>query len=266
MASPSSDTTRRVAIITGAAQGIGRGIAQRLAKDGLDLGLFDLPSCESTLEELASGFRQDFGTNVLTVYGDVSAEDDVKRLVDTVVQKLDELYAMIANAGICCWCELHETSSELVDKLLNVNVKGVFFCYKYAAMQLIKQGKGGRLIGATSIVGKRGSRGQSVYSATKFAIRGLTQSAAMDYGKYGITVNAYAPGAVDTPLRRRRQSARQGLPKGTWAGSVVKQYDNSLGRAGQPEDIAKVVSFLVSDDAAFITGQSLTVDGGKHFD
>ncbi|RDX54550.1 acetoin reductase family protein [Lentinus brumalis] len=264
-----ASSTKRVAIVTGAAQGIGRGIAQRLAKDGLHLGLFDLPNCKESLEELASSLREEFGTKVVTVYGDVSVEDDVRRSVDTVVHELGELYAMIANAGICCWCELHETSTDLVDKLLDVNIKGVFFCYKYAAMQLIKQGKGGRIVGATSIVGKRGSRGQSVYSATKFAVRGLTQSAAMDYGKYGITVNAYAPGAVDTPLLWKvdeDRCAHEGLPQGTWRNSVMKQYDNSLGRAGQPEDIAKAVSFLVSDDAAFITGQSLTVDGGKHFD
>ncbi|RPD65536.1 acetoin reductase family protein [Lentinus tigrinus ALCF2SS1-7] len=264
-----ASSTKRVAIITGAAQGIGRGIAQRLAKDGLDLGLFDVPGCRDMLEELASSLRQDFDAKVLTVYGDVSVESDVKGLVETVTQEFGDLYAMIANAGICCWHELHETPTDLVDQLLNVNIKGVFFCYKYGAMQLIKQGKGGRMIGATSIVGKRGSRGQSVYSATKFAVRGLTQSAAMEYGKYGITVNAYAPGAVDTPLLWKvdeDRCAATGLPKGSWAGGVVKQYDNALGRAGQPEDIAKVVSFLVSDDAAFVTGQSFTVDGGKHFD
>ncbi|TFK80499.1 acetoin reductase family protein [Polyporus arcularius HHB13444] len=260
--------TKRVAIVTGAAQGIGRGIAQRLAKDGFDLGLFDLPGCTEILEELASGLRVEFGTKVITVYGDVSLESDVKGLIDTVVRNLGDLYAMVANAGTARSYELHETPTDVVDKLLSVNIKGTFFCYKYAAMQLIKQGKGGRMIGASSLGGKAGHPGHAVYCATKFAIRGLTQSAAMDYGKHGITVNTYAPGAVDTPLISQIDEdfcARSGLPKGSYRNAAL-EGSSALGRAAQPADIANVVSFLLSDDASFITGQSLSVDGGMRFD
>ncbi|KAM5537130.1 hypothetical protein V8D89_009276 [Ganoderma adspersum] len=250
-----SASTKRVAIITGAAQGIGRSIALRLGRDGLDLGLFDLPECKDLLEELATSIRQEHGTRIVTVYGDVSVDDDVKRLVDTTTQELGDLYAMIANAGTANVASLHETTTEMYDKLMNVNVRGVFHSYKYAAIRLIEQGKGGRMIGAASTAGKRGVPDQPVYSATKFAIRGLTQAAARDYGKYGITVNAYAPGAVMTPLMTmvdEMHSARTGQPKGTWSGT---RSTNALEKYGQPEDIAKLVSFLVSDDAGFITGE-----------
>ncbi|RDX44126.1 acetoin reductase family protein [Lentinus brumalis] len=265
-----TDSTRRVAIITGAAEGIGRGIASRLAKDGLDLGLFDLPRAETRLQELAETLKKEYGTKVTTVYGDVSKEDDVKRLVETVVQEHGSLYAMIANAGVAINRVLHETPTEELDRLLNINVKGTFFSYKYAAIQLIKQGTGGRIIGAASIASKKGIALHSAYCATKFAVRGLTQSAAMDYGKYGITVNAYAPGAIETPLLHgldEYHTKLNGQPPGTWSNS----FSNLLGRNGQPEDVAKLVSFLVSDDAAFITGEwyrkiAYLVDGGTCFD
>ncbi|KAH9919208.1 acetoin reductase family protein [Epithele typhae] len=245
----STTPAKRVAIITGAAEGIGRGIALRLAKDGFDLGVTSA-----------------HGSKVCIVLGDVSIEDDVRMLVETVVSELGGLYAMIANAGLGgTLCILHETPNEVLDKLINVHIKGTFFSYKYAAMQMIKQGIGGRIVGAASIASKKGVPDQAIYTATKFAVRGLTQSAAMDYAKYGINVNAYAPGAIDTKLLDALdevQTARTGTPRGTFASS----FPNLLGRNGRPEDVAKLVSFLVSDDSSFITGQSYLIDGGYCFD
>ncbi|KAI0775621.1 acetoin reductase family protein [Trametes elegans] len=263
----SSTTARRVAIVTGAAEGIGRGIALRLARDGLDLGLFDLPRARAKLDALAEELRSSHGVRAVAVYGDVSKEEDVKNGVEAVVRELGSLWAMVANAGISINRVLHETPTEELDKILNVNFKGTFFSYKYAAIQLIKQGTGGRIIGASSIAGKKGLPEQTVYSATKFAIRGMTQCAAMDYGKHGITVNAYAPGVIETPLMGyldEYHTAKTGQPKGSW----TKSFNNLsvLGRNGQPEDVAKLVSFLVSDDSAFITGQTYLVDGGICFD
>ncbi|KAI0738833.1 acetoin reductase family protein [Daedaleopsis nitida] len=256
---------RRVAIVTGAAEGIGKSIALRLAKDGFDLGLFDLPHSQQKLDDIAESMKKDFGSKVVNVLGDVSNEEDVKRLVETVVGELGSLYAMIANAGICSKGALHDTPTEGFEREFNVNVKGTFLSYKYAAIQLMKQGTGGRLIGAASIASKRGYAQGAAYCMSKFAIRGLTQSAACDYGKYGITVNAYAPGPIETAMLDgldEYYTKQKGTSKGSWASAIPIQ----LGRLGKPEDIANLVSFLVSDQAAFITGQSYIVDGGILFD
>ncbi|CDO70100.1 hypothetical protein BN946_scf184806.g27 [Trametes cinnabarina] len=266
MASTASES-KRVVIVTGAAEGIGRGIALRLANDGYNLGLFDLPKAEPNLTAVANEIRTTCGVRVSTVYGDVSQEEDVKRLVDIVVQELGSLYAMIANAGICINRPLHETTAEQSDKLLDINVKGTFYSFKHASIQLIKQGKGGRLVAASSIAGKRGFAEHAMYCASKFAVRGIVQCAALDYGEHGITVNAYAPGACETSLLTGVDeyfSERKGQPKGSYM--EVFSAGSALKRIAQPRDVANLVSFFVSDDAAFVTGQTWLVDGGSVFD
>ncbi|PIL27520.1 hypothetical protein GSI_10671 [Ganoderma sinense ZZ0214-1] len=259
----SESSSRRVVIVTGAAEGIGRGIALRLAKDGYDLGLFDLPSSQEKLNQLAASLQDEDSVRVVNVLTSVAEEADVKRLVEVVVQELSSLYAMIANAGISINSVLHENN------LISVNVKGTFFCYKYAAEQLIKQGKGGRMVGACSIAGKKGMPGASVYSATKFAIRGLTQSAAADYGKYGITVNAYAPGVIETPLMERLDEFH------TSAKGLSKDH-GQLGLAALPllnaMDSQRIMSpswchsSSLMMQCSLLVNRSYTVDGGCVFD
>ncbi|KAL0069995.1 hypothetical protein AAF712_002892 [Marasmius tenuissimus] len=239
----------RVAIVTGAAQGLGRSIAARLFQDGFNIAINDIPEKSKQLEEIAREIEGDSrkAGRVLVALADVSVESEVK------------------------------ASTETLDRVLAVNVRGTFLCYKYASEQMIRQGGGGRIIGASSLAGKRGkvfvldvvnrvaeSKGLinigqgmlSAYSASKFAIRGLTQAAAVELGKHGITVNAYAPGAIVTEMFH---SMSDQMKNGLAARA-------SLGCHGTTDDIANFVSYIVSDQAKFITGQSVTIDGGIHFD
>ncbi|KAI0927677.1 hypothetical protein AcW1_007150 [Taiwanofungus camphoratus] len=255
------------AIVTGSANGIGRAIAIRLAEDGFNIALFDLPSTEASLLAVAEEIKQRTDRRTLQILGDVSLEEDVKELVGAVVKEWGGLDVMVANAGVGLSRPFHETTVEDFDRLVNVNQRGTFLCYKYAAVQMIKQGRGGRILGACSVAGKKGLAENAVYSSTKFAIRGLTQSAAMEYGKFGITVNAYSPGAIETVMLRGMDEAttqRNGSLTGSWMKSLIGT--TFLGRNGEPRDVVGTVSFLVSKDAAFITGQSINICGGYAFD
>ncbi|TFK50482.1 NAD(P)-binding protein [Heliocybe sulcata] len=164
---------------------------------------------------------------------------------------------MVANAGITVTKPILETSGE----------EGTFFCYKYAAEQMVKQGRGGRIVGASSIAGKQGTAEAAVYAASKFAIRGLTQSAALEWGKHGITVNAYAPGITITPFLEvwdTYHTSKTGAAKGSWIES--QRAMTATGTFGSPEEIGALVSYLVSDAAKFVTGQTILIDGGTVFD
>jgi meso-butanediol dehydrogenase/(S,S)-butanediol dehydrogenase/diacetyl reductase len=150
--------------------------------------------------------------------------------------------------------------------MLDVNVKGVFNCYRAAARQMISQGRGGRLIGAASVASHRGGKWQSAYSASKFAVRGMSQSVAQELAEHGITVNVYSPGVVQTPMWESIDEAmtrRRGTPPGSELAGMVAGIP--LGRLETPDDVAGVVSFLASPDAGYLTGQSIVVDGGMWF-
>ncbi|KAF9820716.1 hypothetical protein IEO21_01159 [Rhodonia placenta] len=214
----------RVAIVTGAAQGIGRAIALRLADDHLEVAVNDLASRTDQLQELVSQI-QTRGGRSLAVPADVSKEDDVRDMIAMVVHEFGSL-DMVANAGISIIKPLIELSLGDFDKITSVNLRGVMLCYKHAAIQMIQQGRGGRILAMAST---------SAYSATKFAVRGLTQST--ELSKYDITVNAYAPGVIRSPMG-----------------------------AGEPEVVASLVSYLIKPEAYFITGQTIMVNGGLVLD
>ncbi|PAV18055.1 acetoin reductase family [Pyrrhoderma noxium] len=261
-------SSKGVAIVTGSARGIGRGISLRLAADGYDLTLNDVAGNKEELESLVKEISAAH-PNIKTIFvcGDVSQEQDVQNIVNTTVNELGSVDVMVANAGIANHSPITDMEVEKWDKVFNVNVRGTMLCYKYAARQMIKQGRGGRIIGAASNVAKQGMANASGYSATKFAIRGLTQSVALELGKYGITVNAYAPGAIDTQMfdmfdeYYTKESNSERL-------SMTERFKNrvALRRLGTPEDVAALVSFLASKDASFITGQSILTEGGALFD
>ncbi|KAN0125875.1 Short-chain dehydrogenase/reductase [Russula decolorans] len=251
-----------IALVTGASQGIGRAIALRLATDGFDVALNDIPSHEAmlgiTAEEIASR-----GRRAHCVLVDVSSEKQVETMVSDVVGALGGLDVMVANAGISMMKSFVETTAEDLDRIVGVNLRGTFLCYKYAGLQMIAQGRGGRIIGACSGTGKQGQASLSAYSASKFGIRALTQCAALEFGAHGITVNAYAPGPVKTPMWDDLESTL-GTPPGVLEDQLSQGA--AVGCVGMPADIAALVSFLASKESHIITGQSISIDGGRFFD
>jgi len=258
---PCELSPRAIALITGASQGIGKAIALRLADQGYDIGLNDIPSSEDKLTSLKEQIISK-GRKVCIAIADVSMEAEVERMVDEVVKELGSVDVMVANAGVCVMKPLLETTVAEWARMMTINTQGAFLCYKYAAQQMIKQGRGGRIIGASSVAGKQGGAFISAYSASKFAIRGLTQSAACELGKHGITVNAYAPGAIDTPMLHEISEKIGG-----WESLVsMENSRNPVGYIGKAEDIASLVCYLASKEAHFITGQSISVNGGFYFD
>lgn len=258
-------TSNSVAVVTGSAQGIGQGIAQRLGADGHHVVVADLPTMQdgvaATVATIESAGGKATGAEV-----DVTDEESLSRLVEVAVEAGGKLDVFVANAGIAQVEPLIDYSKADFEKIVNVNLTGVFLSYQAAAKQMIEQGNGGKIIGAASIVAFRPFALLSPYSATKWAVRGLTQGAAMEWAKHGITVNAYGPGIVGTAmwdLIDEKLAAEEGLAKG----EAIKKYagDILMGRVSVPEDVANLVSFLASEDSDYITGQTMLVDGGMQF-
>jgi len=256
--------TTKVALVTGAARGIGRAIALRLAEDGLDVAVNDLPNTPE-LDDVVREIENK-GRRSLAVPADVSLEEDVEKIIQHVVQKLGSLDVMVANAGIILYQPFLDSTVEDFDRLMAVNARSTFLCYKYAARQMIAQGRGGRIVGACSAAGKQGAGIASSYSASKFAIRGLTHAAASDFGKYGITVNAYAPGVINTRMIEGLLGAQPGTDFDSKAKSAVASLGTPIQRIAAPEEVAAFVSYVASDSAGFVTGQCISVDGGYILD
>jgi len=258
-----SSPAKGAAIITGCGQGIGNGIAIRLASDGYDVAINDLPEKKGKLEELSAKIREKTGRRVLIHIADVSEEEQVKALVDTVVQTLGGLDVMVSNVGVCIPKALVDMDVKTWDWSFATNMRSMMLCYKFAAIQMIAQGRGGRIIGATSLAGKKGGPTMGMYGATKFGIRGLTQCAATELGVHGITVNTYAPGMVDTESLRAAGQAQAGVDVAAVFEALKAQ--SATKQIAQVEDVAAVVSFLCTKEAHHITGQSISVDGGINF-
>ncbi|KAF8324520.1 short chain oxidoreductase [Amanita rubescens] len=200
------------------------------------------------------------------VVGDVAVENDVKNLVDTTVEKLGGLDILVANAGILGAGALLKSTVDDFDKIFAINVRGVYLCFRYAAEKMIAQGRGGRLLAASSMAGLTGIPLLSLYSSTKWAIRGLVTSVAKEVGRHGITVNAYAPGVMGTTSMwkdtKAYYTAELGLPS-LDAIEESEMKETAVGYLGKPEDVANVISFLVKKESHFITGQTISVNGGR---
>ncbi|KAI1380509.1 hypothetical protein F4677DRAFT_407070 [Hypoxylon crocopeplum] len=259
------------AIVTGSSRGIGKAIALRLAADGYDVCVNDLSANQAGCDEVVKEI-QDMGRKACTAIADVTKRDQVKQMVQTSVDKLGPLSTMVANAGIVHVKPLLEVTEREFEHLFAVNVFGVQNCFAEAVGQMIRQGNcrpdsPGKLLAAASIVGFKPFVLLPHYSASKWAIRGLTQAYAMEVAEHNITANAYAPGIVGTTMWDiidAGAAERKGLPKGEVMKMMVND-NTALKRVSVPEDVAKLVSFLASSDSNFITGQTQLVDGGIIF-
>ena len=254
-----------VAIVTGSSRGIGRGIVKRLADDGFDVVVNDIAANQTGVDNVVAEIQAK-GQKARRIIADVTSKQQLEDMIAETVQTFGQLNVMVANAGILDMSPLLEMSVETWDKVFSINCRGVMLCYQLAAKQMIKQGTGGKLIGACSISGYRPSGKAPAYCSSKWAVRGLTQTAAMEFGKYGITVNAYCPGSVQTDMSMV-YAAR--LAQETGQADVEKVYKSSAHRKSAldmevfPEDIAGLVSFLASKDSNRMTGQTIICDGGK---
>jgi NAD(P)-dependent dehydrogenase (short-subunit alcohol dehydrogenase family) len=241
----------KVALVTGGTSGIGKATALALGAAGAKVILSGRRESEG--ENTANLIRQ-AGAECLFVRSDASSEADVQALIEKTVASYGRLDVAFNNAGIESPTKpLHEQSVEDFDKLTAINVRGMFLCMKYEIQQMLTQGAG-VIINNSSMGGIIAFAGISPYNASKHAVMGLTRSAALDYAKQGIRINAVNPGLIATEMMNRFATT----------GTTLEQFASvvPMGRLGQPEEIAATVVFLCSDAASYITGQSLLVDGG----
>ena len=239
----------KIVLITGSSRGIGKTIALKFASLGASIALNDIPSQENTLKETK---REIENQNGIAEYflADISNYKDVERMINEIKEKFGKIDVLVNNAGICLDKTLAKMSVEEWQKVIDVNLTGVFNCSK-AALPLIIPNKG-KIISMSSVVGQRGNFGQTNYGATKAGIIGFTKSLSKEVGKFGVTVNAIAPGFIRTKLTEI-------IPEKFKTQITML---TSLGRFGEPEEVADLIVFLASDKASFITGAIINIDGG----
>ncbi|MBI2657211.1 3-oxoacyl-ACP reductase FabG [Candidatus Woesearchaeota archaeon] len=242
----------KVAIITGSNRGIGKGIAIALAGEGCKVVVNSYKEdddAKNAVEEIKG-----LGSDAVFIKANVTREIDVKELVEKAVKRFGKLDVLVNNAGILVAGTADKLSEKDWDRQMDVNLKGVFMCTKYAVRQMLKQGKGGRIINISSIAGLVGFPGISAYCASKGGVTEFTREVALDYAKYGITVNALNPGVIVTDMTKAM------LADGSTKKALLES--TPVGRFGQPEDIGNAAVFLALDESGFITGHNLVVDGG----
>jgi len=246
--------TGKVAIVTGAASGIGRAIALDLAVIGASVVVADK---ERAGAEKVAGEIESAGGKTIAIGMDVTDRKAVEQMAQKTIERFGKIDILVNNAGIIARCSVMDIQEAELDRTLDVNLKGVVLCTQAAARHMIEQ-KGGKIVNVGSSLSSRASvcnlsGGGADYCASKAAVQALTRSMAMELAPYGINVNAVAPGVTNTSMH-----------EGLWEGAVA-YYQNSipLGRLAEPQDIADVVAFLVTDAARYITGQTIHVNGGQ---
>lgn len=240
----------KIAVVTGAASGIGRGIALRLANGGTDIAIWDLDG-EGAVA--MAGEIEALGRRAIGLTLDVSRFDDVMRVADETRSALGPVSILVNNAGIGRIAALQKLTEADWDQMIDVHMKGTFACSKAVIGDMLGA-KWGRIVNISSIAGLTGVRNMSHYAAAKAGIIGFTKSLAQDFGRSGITVNAIAPGVIETPI----------LAKAELSEEVVRAMvrGTPIGRLGKPEDIAAACAYLASDEASFVTGQVISPNGG----
>lgn len=234
----------KVAVVTGGASGIGLATTKKLLSEGANVVILDLKMDEEIINSL--------GENVLYLKCDVSNEENVKNCIEEIIKKFDHIDYLVANAGIGgSSSKPHEVSMDEWNKVISVNQTGIFLLNKYVINEMLKSGKGA-VVNTSSMYGLVGSTTSFAYSASKGAINQMTRSLALTYARENIRVNAIAPGYVDTPILSM-------VPD-----NVKKAMGNDLpiGRLGKDTEIANLICYLLSDDASFITGAIIPIDGG----
>ncbi len=239
----------KTAVVTGGSRGLGRAVCLELAKGGANVVLCYAGNEAAAGETVVA--CEALGAKALAVRCDVAKADEVKALMDAAVQAFGRIDILVNNAGITRDGLLMMMKEDDFDAVINANLKGAFLCMKAVSRLMMKQ-RWGRIVNLSSVVGLRGNAGQVNYAASKAGVIGMTKSLAKELATRGVTVNAVAPGFIDTDMTAAMpQAAREAT-----LASIP------MGRMGAPEDVAKAVAFLASDQAAYVTGQVLAVDGG----
>lgn len=244
------DLKNKVAIITGSRRGIGKAIALAFAKAGANVVVSDinLDDCNKVVEKIKA-----IGKKGLAVKADVSNPEDVSKMINLTTEKFGKVNILVNNAGIYMQKSLTDVTEQDFDRILDINLKGVFLCSKAAVPEMIKQGKG-KIINITSIAGQVGFANSSAYCASKGAIINITRELALELAQYKINVNAIGPGVIETDMTKDLLEDK--AIKETLLANIP------LNRIGEPEDIANAALFLASDNSDYITGITLFVDGG----
>jgi len=250
----------KTALVTGAARGIGKAIATALAREGAAVVVVDLHA--EAVEQAAKEIRE-AGFVAHGAVADVTQSQSVDRLVQETVARTGRIDILVNNAGVISNTPILDLTEEEWDRTLAVNLKGVFVCSQSVARAMSKQ-RSGRIVNIASLAGKVGAPGQAAYCASKHGVLGLTKVLAIDLAPFGVNVNAICPGNTETEMMRHVFTLRaesRGQTFDDLAQGILAK--TPLGRFGQPDDVAQVVLFLVSPAAAYITGQTIDVDGGR---